>query len=261
MVRTAGPVTPTAAGSASGLSGGLLHRTAAEVRWSFTKPWNWLLGVGINLVLSLVWLAWQPVTHDAHRDWVVLVGTYFASFILADVTTTNVLGADAARVRAGLVHHQPIRRLLLAKNAALLAIVGLPTLVLTAILTVVQESPQRLAVTLPDVLLPIWAWLGVGNVVSVLLPVAVVPLRRRWDQRHDRRSTVRWLWHLALPYALWYAVDPVGQTPRALLGRQLSHSLGPDGRSALHALVGLAIWVLGTWVAGVLVRHRGLRLR
>ena len=261
MVHTGGRVMPAATGPAHRADGGLLHRVATEVRWAFTRPWTWLLGVGINLALSLVWLAWQPVTHTPHRDWVVLVGTYFASFILADVTTTNVLGADAARVRVGMVRHQPIRRVLLAKNGALLVIVGVPTLVLTAVMTLVQENPQRLAVTLPDVLLPIWAWLGVGNLVSVLLPVAVAPLRRRWDQRHDRRSTVRWLWHLVLPYALWYAVDPVGDAPRALLGRQLSHYLGPDGRSALHALVGLVIWVLGTWVAAVVVRHRGLRLR
>ncbi|MDQ2722412.1 MAG: hypothetical protein M3Y19_03770 [Actinomycetota bacterium] len=238
-----------------------LHRTAAELRWAFTPPWTWLLGVGINLVLSLLWLAWQPVDHTAHRDWVVLVGTYFASFILADVTTTNILGADPVRVRANLAQAIPIREQLLAKNGALLVIVGLPTLLLTAALTATLETPQRLAITLPDVALPIFAWLGVGNLVSVLLPVAVVPLHRRWQHRRDRRATMRWLWHLLLPYALWYAVDPVDQAPRALLGPQLNHSLGPDVRSLLHALVGLLIWLIGTWLAGVVVRHRGLRLR
>jgi len=55
-------------------------------------------------------------------------------------------------------------------------------------------------------------------------------------------------------------VDPVGQAPRALLGQQLNHSLGPDVRSLLHALVGLLIWVIGTWLAGVVVHRRGLRL-
>jgi len=52
-----------------------------------------------------------------------------------------------------------------------------------------------------------------------------------------------------------------GQAPRALLGQQLNHSLGPDLRSLLHALVGLLIWVIGTWLAGVVVHRRGLRLR
>lgn len=238
-----------------------LSRIGDELRWAFTSPWNWLAGVGINLVLSLLWLAWQPVTHVAHHDWVVLVGTYFAGFILADVTTTNVLGVDARQVRERLADGVTVRQQLLAKNGALLVIVGLPTLLLTAVLTAWLEAPGRLAVTLPDVVLPIFAWLGVGNVVSVLLPVAVVPLRRRWEQRDDRWSTARWVWHLLLPYALWYAVDPVGEAPRAVLGRQLSHALGPDLRGLSHALLGVAIWVLGTWLAGVLVRHRGLPLR
>ena len=70
-------------------------------------------------------------------------------------------------------------------------------------LTALLETPQRLAITLPDVALPIFAWLGVGNLVSVLLPVAVVPLHRRWQRRHDRRSTMRWLWHFLLPYTPW----------------------------------------------------------
>jgi len=32
-------------------------------------------------------------------------------------------------------------------------------------------------------------------------------------------------------------------------------------RSLLHALVGLLIWVIGTWLVGVVVHRRGLRLR
>jgi len=32
-------------------------------------------------------------------------------------------------------------------------------------------------------------WLGVGNLISVLHPVGVEPLLRRWRQRADRRRT------------------------------------------------------------------------
>ena len=31
---------------------------------------------------------------------------------------------------------------------------------------------------------------------------------RRWRQRRHDRSTLRWLTHLALPYALFYLADP-----------------------------------------------------
>ncbi len=53
-----------------------------------------------------------------------LVGTYFAVFVLADVTTTNVLGADASRVHRALEAGRPLRRILFVKNLTLLVIVG-----------------------------------------------------------------------------------------------------------------------------------------
>ncbi|MDQ2838846.1 MAG: hypothetical protein M3Y42_10800 [Actinomycetota bacterium] len=239
----------------------ILRRVLAEVRWSFTWPCNWLLGVGLNLALSLLWLAWVPLRGGSHADSVILVGTYFAVFILADVTTTNVLGLDAARVRVSLALGVPVRRLLLTKNYALLLIVGLPTLLLTAVLTVRSELPYRLVNTLPGVALPIMAWLGVGNVVSVLLPVDIVPLRRRWRERRQLIRTGRWLSHLAVPYLLLYAVDPVSDLPRAIFRGLPRYWRNPELRGLLVFTIGLAIWAVGTALASWIVQRRGIRLR
>jgi hypothetical protein len=249
------------AGDPAMLERSVPRRVLAEVRWSFTRPYTWLLGVGLNLALSLLWLLWVPLRGGSHGDWVVLVGSYFAVFIMADVTTTNVLGLDAARVRVSLARGVPVRRLLLTKNYALLVIVGLPTLLLTAILTIRSEIPYHLVLTLPGVALPIMAWLGVGNLVSVLLPVAARPLRRRWQDRARLLPTARWLVHLAVPYALLYAVDPVGDTPRAVFRSLPSGWRTPELHGLLLVLTGVAIWAAGTALAGWLVGRRGLPLR
>lgn len=243
------------------LERGLLPRVLAEVRWSFTWPCNWLLGAWLNLGLSLLWLVWVPLRGGSHSDPVILVGTYFAVFIMADVTTTNVLGLDETRVRASLDRGVAIRRLLLTKNFALLTIVGLPTLLLTAILTIHSEIAYRLVLTLPGVALPMMAWLGVGNLVSVLFPVASQPIRRRWQQRRDLRSTALWLCHLAVPYCLLYAVDPVGDTARLLSHALPRHWRVPEVRGLVVTLTGLTIWVVGTVAADWFVRRRGLRMR
>jgi hypothetical protein len=245
---------------------GLWASVMGEIRWAFTPPRAWLSGVAVNLLVSLVWLFVQPVRADGHRDWVVLIGTYFSSFILADVTTTNVLGVDNVRVQKSLHDGTPLWRVLLTKNLALLVIVGLPTLAFAVALTVWIETPGRLSVTVPDVAVPILSWLGVGNLISVVLGVGYEPLIRRWRQRREVRRTILWLIHLVLPYALFYLADPVYGIPQVLFWRRLPAALGPalgpeEARSMIHIGVGLAVWVIGIAVAHLLVRFRGLHIR
>ena len=234
-------------------------QVAADVRWAFTRPYTWLAGVGANLVLSLVWLIAAPITGQPHRDWAIMVGTYFAVFILADVTTTNVLGADARRVRLSLMRQISLRRILLVKNITLFLIVGLPTLLATALITVASEADYRLLVTLPGVAFPILTWLGVGNVVSVAFPVAAASLRQRWEQRHQRRTTVRWVVAVLLPYALLVPVDPVSQLPRILIRAvpALPNTLLSRGLALL--VTGLLLYGAGTAAALTIARLRKLR--
>lgn len=170
----------------------------------------------------------------------ILVGTYFSSFVLADTTTTNVLGADHDRVQRSLDAATAPWRILLQKNLALLILVGLPTLAAAAVLTVWLETPARLGVTIPNVAVPIVSWLGVGNAVSVLLPVAEVPLVQRWGQRRDRRRIALWLSSLALPYALYFVADPVGGVEHRELWRSLpnavAHVFGPSSAATRKVL-------------------------
>jgi hypothetical protein len=115
--RRAAVVRPAAAEmAAQGLRLALPSAVAAEVRWAFTPPRSWLSGVAANLVLALVWLLLQPLQLPRHHDWVILIGTYFSSFILADVTTTNLLGNEHIRVRMALHDGVLLWRVLLVKE-------------------------------------------------------------------------------------------------------------------------------------------------
>jgi hypothetical protein len=240
------------------LTGGVL----TEVRWAFRRPRPWLEGLAVNLVLSIVYLAWDPL-HGRHRAaWVILVGSYFATFVLADVTTTNILGTDRIRVRRGLAAGVGVFRVILAKNAVLLLLVGVPTLVATAILTVASNESPRLALTMVGVALPILTWLGVGNLVSVLLPVAYVPWRLRWRLRYRRGWTARWLVHLAIPYVLLYVLDPFDDSfLSAIRHLKIGGRERPDAHAAIVAVAAIAIWLGCTWVSSEIVRRRGLDVR
>ncbi len=236
----------------------------AEIRWAFTPPRVWLSGVGANLVLALVWLFVDPLHLHRHQDWVILVGTYFSSFILADVTTTNLLGVDHIRVGKALRDGVPLWRVLLVKNLALLVIVGLPTLAVAMAMTLWMETPARLMVTVPNVAVPILSWVGLGNLMSVLLPVASEPLVDRWRQRRQLRLTIAWMASLALPYALFYLADPIDGLPHKLLWREVPAAVGPilghHSRSFVHVGIALAVWIAGTVAAQLFYSRRGLRI-
>lgn len=233
---------------------GVLRLVGQDLRWAFRRPYGWLLGIGINLVLSLAYLVVVPLRGGTHRDWAVLVGTYFAVFVLADVTTTNVLGVDTERTRLRLLRGISLTRILVVKNLALLVVVGLPTLVATAVITVHDEPDHRLVLTLPGVLYPVLTWLGVGNLVSVLLPYWPVPLTTRWRERRVWSRTLRWLVCLGLPYALCVAVDPMSRLPRTV-SRALHLPPGAELRGAELLTLGLLAWA-GFTAAAVVVAHR-----
>ncbi len=248
---------PVAVGTTAYAHPGLVRLVGQDLRWAFRRPYGWLLGIGVNLLLSLAYLVVVPIRDGTHRDWAILVGTYFAVFVLADVTTTNVLGVDTERTRLRLLRGLSLSRILLVKNLALLVIVGLPTLLATAAITVHDEANYRLELTLPGVLYPVLTWLGVGNLVSVLLPYWPVPLVTRWHERRRWSRTVRWLVCLGLPYALCVAVDPMSRLPR-LLTRALRLPPGPGIHGVELLVLGVLIWALLTAVATAVAHARGV---
>ncbi|OBA65019.1 hypothetical protein A5647_01655 [Mycobacterium sp. 1100029.7] len=265
LARASAPRPAAAKRAAKDLHRNLWPAVAAEIRWAFTPPRTWLMGVLANLMFAVGWLVVQPLTAGRHQDWVILVGTYFSSWILADVTTTNLLGADHYRVAQAVCDGVPFWRVLVIKNLALLVIVGLPTLLVAVVLTLWLETPQRLAITIPTVAVPIISWLGVGNLFSVLHPVSVEPLLRRWRQRRDRRRIRAWIVALTLPYALYYVADPMNGVEHRMLWTQLPALIWPvfgrDTKSLVHLGIALSVWIAGSVAAVLWVRKRGLRIR
>ncbi|WP_419538171.1 hypothetical protein [Mycobacterium colombiense] len=265
-VRASAPRPAAARRAARDFEKALIPAVIAEIRWSFTRPRTWLMGVVANVIFAAGWLLVQPLTPvGRHPDWVILVGTYFSSWVLADVTTTNFLGADHYRILRGLSDGVPFWRILLIKNLALLAIVGLPTLAAAVALTLWLETPARLGITIPTVAVPIVSWLGVGNFISVLHPVSVEPLIRRWRQRGDLRSTRSWVLALTLPYALYYVADPMNGVEHRVLWQQAPALIWPvfgrETKSFVHLAIAMSVWIAGSIAAVYWVRRRGLQIR
>jgi hypothetical protein len=263
-VRASAPRPAAAKRAAKSFERGWWPALGDEIRWAFTAPRTWLMGVLANVVFAAGWLVVQPLATGRYHDWPVLVGVYFSSWVLADVTTTNLLGADHYRVQQALADSVPFYRILALKNLALLVIVGLPTLVTAMVLTLCLETPGRLAVTIPTVAVPIVSWLGVGNLISVLHPVSVQPLLRRWRQRHDRALIGSWVVGLTLPYALYYVADPMAGVEHRVLWQQVPALVWPifgrDTKSFVHLATATGVWAVCTLAALLWVHKRGLRI-
>ena len=151
--------------------------------------------------------------------------------------------------------------MLLTKNLALMVIVGLPTLLLTAAAT--AGASTRTAWCSPCPVSRCRSWPGSASATWCRCCFPSRPCRcgnagrsaGRWNRR------CRWLAHLGLPYALLYAVDPVGDTPRAIVRTLPRAWRTAEVRGLVILLLGVAIWAAGTAAATWVVRRRGLRIR
>lgn len=123
------------------------------------------------------------------------------------------------------------------------------------------EAPARLAIIVPTVAVPIVSWLGVGSLISVLHPVSVQPLFRRWRRRRDRGRTAGWLFARALPYALYYVADPMGGVEHRVLWSDVPRLIWPifgrDTKSFVHLGTAVGVWLAGNGAAVLWVGKRG----
>jgi len=222
---------------------GIIADIADELRWTFAERKGWLLGFGFNLVVAAVYVGYQH--YDPHvRDDVRVAGiaTAVAVWVLADVINTNLLGSDADRVRHSIDRNDRVARILALKGLAL-GVLLLP-------LTVAISVGTRLAIdrwrSIPHaVMLDVWvvfAWLGVGALLSVVLPYNPISLKQRWK---DRRTWPRWILCLLVPYAalgvVRYLAWPADRIARHLLGRPDHHLLG---YAFIYMCWGVAVWLL-----------------
>lgn len=148
-----------------------------ELKWTFTLPMTWLQGVLINLVLAGVYRLFWTLEANPKYDTVLLYTVYFATFIMADVTTTNIFGADLERTWRKLQQGESFRAILMRKNVIQFLVIILPFLLITYAWTEYLYVDAQLLRTIPGILYPMLLFLGIGNLISVLYVVPAVGLQ------------------------------------------------------------------------------------
>ncbi|MCD2192209.1 hypothetical protein LQ327_02215 [Actinomycetospora endophytica] len=240
----------TRAGSPLAVAPGFARDVLGEVAATFGRRRTRLLGVIGNLVLALGyvgWSHWHPNRPEAFAA--AHIGVAVVVWIMADVVNTNQLGADGEEVAELLSSGHGIARILATKNLALATvIVPLAVGVTLGAQLLARHAPDLGRASLADVG-AVFCWLGVGSVLSVLLPYRPMPWRARLAARH---TWLRWALCLGTPWVVVLGLEPALNAA--------DRAVGSAGRAGA-LVVGVMCWAGGLALAARLARRRNLSLR
>jgi hypothetical protein len=239
---------------------GLVGDIVDELRWTATSRKGWLIGLSINFVVAVVYVGYTH--YDPHRTGdirIANVGTAVAIWILSNTVNTNQLGADSDRVLASLQRGDTVRRILAIKNLALAVFLVPLALIISVVVRILVDRWRLLPHAAMQDVGAVFLWLGVGSVISVLLPYRPIALGQRWKAHH---TWLRWGICQAVPDLSYFVVMPVLHLPYfavyhlQLFGRYESHFVT---YSFVYLAIGVAYWALGLWLASSYARRRSSR--
>jgi hypothetical protein len=235
----------------------------AELGRAFTAPYEAPVVVAVNAALVTVAWLWLPLPlqnflfslHGALAFPVVM-----ATWMLADVPATNILGSDPERIVAAIDDPALLRRLLYAKSAVLWLLVT-PVCVLVAIgIGIDRERWSTTLVTIIGIIVVPIGSLGIAGWLGIYFPYHTLPLVERWRHRRPLgRMVVRWIALCLLPYALVPAITGALAAP-AFAAWSLANGHGNGRIPDRDLAVGVAITAVLSTAAFFLGHHQGIRL-
>jgi hypothetical protein len=234
---------------------GLFGDILDELAWTFRGRKGWMLGILLSLVEAWGYLA---LTQGDPRHFgdiksaniAVAVGVW----VLANPINTNQLGNDIEREVASLHAGDSVGRILAIKGLAL-AILLVPLLFL---ITIVHRlfigRWTLLGHTLVWDIGAVFLWLGVGSVVSVLLPFRTIATQVRLKAR---KTWLRYGLHQAAMYAGFFVLLPLHLLFVTLwglwvFGRPSDHYLD---YGLLYLAMGFITWAVGLAIADLYGRR------
>ena len=235
----------------------------AELGRAFTSPYEAPVVVTVNAALVTVAWLWLPLPlqdllfslHGALAFPVVM-----ATWMLADVPATNILGSDSQRIVAAIDDPAALRRLIYAKSAVLWLLVT-PVCVLVAIgIGINRERWSTTVVTIVGIIVVPIGSLGIAGWLGICFPYHTLPLAERWRHRRPLgRMVVRWVTLCLLPYALVPAITGALAAP-AFAAWAVANGQGNGRIPDRDLAVGVAITAVLSTAAFFLGHRQGIRL-
>lgn len=212
-----------------------------------TRPRPILVKLGISLGLGLAYLGFIRLFQwDAKNELLPYLALYALSGVIGGVVCTNALSWDATRVRDALTSGRRLWHILLSKNLTMFLLVGLVGVVLSVLLAWRADAyGSTLVKALGQLVTMMLLWLGVGNVLSVVSPLRVEPIKARLKD-----GTIKpFLWSFVVSYGIGLGVNLM-LTWRVWAKQSMIQELGGVAVPVLMlVLSGLLLYLLLTVLA------------
>jgi hypothetical protein len=235
----------------------LAHGLRGEIEYILTrKPRSVVKSLAISLALGLLYLGFIRVFEwDRVQRWLPYLGLWAISVVMGGAVCLNAMSFDAMRVRAALDGGARLWHLLVIKNLALICLVAPLGFLLSGLLAWRAGDLGSFFKACALMICFIVLWLGVGNVLSVLLPIRDEPVRNR----RQSGSLKQFLIAFAVSYVIGYLVNLMFLW-RVFAAQQLASRLGEVIIPAiLIVLSSVAMWLLLTVVAVALSQQPKIR--
>ena len=241
--RRQGSVARSAARRRSDIKQGV----ADELRYLLTrKPRTLLKTLLISLASGLLYLGWVRFANwDKYGPWLPFLAVLVVSTIMGGSACVNAMAFDAQRVRDALDRGIRPWQIMVVKNISLGVVVFPVGLLISLMLAWSSGRWGTLLAALIVVITLILLWSGVGNVLSVTLPVRDVSLKRHFKEHTIRTFVVAF----GISWAIGYGVNAV-LIWRYLAARQLAERWdSPLLAGVWFVAGGVLIWLLLTVMA------------
>ena len=129
--------------------------------------------------MGLLYLGWIRLAEwDTDQKWLPYLGLWAIGVVMGGSVCINAMSFDAMRVRAALDNGERLWHLLVIKNLALLCIVAPIGFLLCALLAWRAGDIYAFYKGCALMVCMILLWLGVGNVLSIVLPSRDEPIKQ-----------------------------------------------------------------------------------
>ena len=185
-------------------SGALITAVRSEVKFLLArKPRKVLRALLIAVLSGAAYLTYIRIFEwQTYGKWAPYLSVLFISSVMGTSACFNSFAFDARRVRVALDRGARLWQILLVKNLALMIVVFPLGVAMCLALAFLNGRPATLLASIALVLCILMLWSGVGNLLSVVLPLRDVPLKM-----HRKEGTLKqFLVEFAVTWGVSYIV-------------------------------------------------------